>query len=319
MALLAGCGGSASADRDAGSSASVPAPATTVPIGPGARAPILPLDLAAVRLPPISTAPRDRYPPALSGRWQVISEIAGVPALWIARRDGVTLVRMDQRLVHLVLHAGAADPGGSGWRYGDQITGAELGRVIMAFNGGFKFNVPAGGFESFGRTGVPLVPGFGSVITYRDGHTDIRAWGPAFQAQLPSIASVRQNLRLLIYDGAVNPSVSACGAGCWGVTVGGAAVARSGLGVTRSGRQLIWAGGEGLTVAQLAGALLGAGAWRAVQLDINPAWVAGYLYVHHHGQLPTPVPVVPGQTGIYGQLLLPYSRDFFAVLSNWGG
>ena len=31
---------------------------------------------------------------------------------------------------------------------------------------------------------------------------------------------------------------------------------------------------------------------------------------------PTPVPVVPGQYGIYGNLLVPYSRDFFTVLSN---
>ena len=44
--------------------------------------------------------------------------------------------------------------------------------------------------------------------------------------------------------------------------------------------------------------------------------VAGYLYVHHRSSPVTPVPVVPGQYGIYGHLLLPYSRDFFTVLSN---
>jgi hypothetical protein len=51
-------------------------------------------------------------------------------------------------------------------------------------------------------------------------------------------------------------------------------------------------------------------------LDINPDWVAGYLYVHHRRSGPTPIPVVPGQFGIAGQLLQPYSRDFFTVLSN---
>jgi hypothetical protein len=58
-----------------------------------------------------------------------------------------------------------------------------------------------------------------------------------------------------------------------------------------------------------------AGVQRAVELDINPEWVAGYLYVHH-GSGPVAVPVVPGQTGIPGALLSPYSRDFFTVLSR---
>jgi hypothetical protein len=49
-------------------------------------------------------------------------------------------------------------------------------------------------------------------------------------------------------------------------------------------------------------------------LDINPEWVAGYLYVHRRG--PIAVPVVPGQVGIPGRLLAPYGRDFFTVLAN---
>jgi hypothetical protein len=92
-------------------------------------------------------------------------------------------------------------------------------------------------------------------------------------------------------------------------------VARSGLGIRADG-QLIWAAGEGLSVAQLADVMVGAGVQRAVELDINPDWVAGYLYIHHRRSGPTPTPVVPGQFGISGQLLQPYSRDFFTVLSN---
>jgi hypothetical protein len=42
----------------------------------------------------------------LTGAWQAISRIGGRPAMWIAERSGVTLVRIDQNLVHLVLHAG---------------------------------------------------------------------------------------------------------------------------------------------------------------------------------------------------------------------
>jgi hypothetical protein len=61
-------------------------------------------------------------------------------------------------------------------------------------------------------------------------------------------------------------------------------------------------------------ALAGAGAF-AVELDINPEWVAEYLYIHHAGG-PTAVPVVPGQFGIPGRFLVSYSRNFFTVLAN---
>jgi hypothetical protein len=51
---------------------------------------------------------------------------------------------------------------------------------------------------------------------------------------------------------------------------------------------------------------------RAAELDINPEWVAGYLYGHRHGRGPlAPVPVVSGQAGIPGTFLTPWSRDFF--------
>jgi hypothetical protein len=92
--------------------------------------------------------------------------------------------------------------------------------------------------------------------------------------------------------------------------------ARSALGITADGR-LIWAGAEHLTVAQLADALLGVRVVRAVELDINPQWVAAYLYDHDHGHAPlAAVPVVPGQPGAPGQFLAPYSRDFFAIVAR---
>jgi hypothetical protein len=65
----------------------------------------------------------------------------------------------------------------------------------------------------------------------------------------------------------------------------------------------------------IAQALVNAGVVRAVELDINPEWVAGYLYVHHRGG-PTAVSVVPSQFGIPGRFLSPYGRDFFTILAN---
>jgi hypothetical protein len=262
------------------------------------------------------TLPVDRYPAGLSADWQTITTIAGKPAMWITLRRDVTLVRMDQSLVHLALHAGSVDPGGTGWHYGDAVAGREIHHLILGINGGFKFSTASGGFLSYGRVGLPLSAGYASIVTYTNGTTQIGAWDAGVPAPHTAIASVRQNLHLLIDHGVPATTVANCGATCWGATIGGqTAVARSGLGIRADG-QLVWAGGEGLTVSQLADGMVAAGVERAVELDINPAWVAGYLYVHHRTGALTPVPVVPGQLGIYGHLLTPYSRDFFTVLSN---
>jgi len=77
----------------------------------------------------------------------------------------------------------------------------------------------------------------------------------------------------------------------------------------------VWAAGESLSPAGIAQALIGAGVQRAVELDINPAWVAGYLYVHG-GRGPSAVPVVPGQNGVAGGFLEPDTRDFITILAR---
>src|SRR5271167_754686 len=72
-------------------------------------------------------------PPALqiaplrrpANAWAVVARVRGRPAAWAARRAGVTLMRFDQHLVHLSLHAGSADGGTLGWKYGDRITPQE--------------------------------------------------------------------------------------------------------------------------------------------------------------------------------------------------
>jgi hypothetical protein len=243
----------------------------------------------------------------------------GSGSLSLERRGGITLLRFDQARFRLALHAGTLDPGGSGWRYGPSIAGHERRVVVAGFNGGFRLSSGTGGFVSYGRRAVPLRGGLASIVTYADGVTDVGSWGREVPAAGARYVSVRQNLRLLVDHGRASPSASTCGAACWGATLGGgSAVARSAIGVDGSGR-LVWAGGESLTPLQLAQGLVSGGVARAAELDINPQWVAGYLYRHGaHGAIRGVVPVVPGQHGIPGQLLTPYSRDFFTVLSRTG-
>ena len=247
--------------------------------------------------------------------WTPVASIGGQPAAWIALRSGVTLLRFEERLAHLALHAGSGEPGGQAWTYGDHIGANEIHRVLAAFNGGFKLSYGSVGFLADGRAAVPLTAGLGSIVTYRNGTTDIGTWRQGVPASGLRVASVLQNLHLLVDRGAPAPTVQNCILRCWGATLGGGSeVARSALGITGDG-QLVWAAGEHLSPAQLAQALVDAGVVRAVELDINPEWIAGYLYVHHPGG-PSAVPVVPGQLGIPGRLLAPYSRVFFTILAN---
>ncbi len=256
-----------------------------------------------------------KAPARSTARWVVVAQVRGQPAAWLAERSGVTLMRFDQGLVHLTLHAGSSDGGVGGWTYGDHISRREIHLLIAAVNGGFKLTYRDVGFVSGSHVAVALKPGLASIVTYTDGTTNIGAWRAGVPSAHRTVYSVLQNQRLLVDHGVAAASVSGCIISCWGETIGSrTVVARSALGVTANG-QLVWAAGEQLQPAELAAALIHAGALRAIELDINPAWVAGYLYVHHPSG-PSPVPVVPGQTGIAGELLEPYSRDFLAIVAD---
>jgi hypothetical protein len=256
-----------------------------------------------------------RAPAHPGSNWTVVARFYGSPAAWIAQRSGVTLLRFDQSYVHLTLHAGSIDGGATGWTYGDQITRREIHLLVAGFNGGFKLTYTNVGFSSGGHVAVSLKPGLASIVTYANGVSAIGAWQQGVPSAGERVFSVLQNQLLLVDKGVAAATVSDCILTCWGATVGGVTTtARSGLGITAGG-ELVWAAGEALTPALLAQALIDAGVVRAVELDINPDWVAGYLYVHHASG-PVPEPVVPGQLGISGQLLAPDSRDFLAIVAN---
>jgi len=237
-ASLAACGGSAThagSTPSAGQRALSAATASTSRAAPSpAPKPKPPPPPAFPQLTPSATqtAPTQFVPVV---RWR------GRTAAWIARSSaGVTLMSFDQRLVALHLHSGTVDAGTLGWRYGPAVGGAELRRLIAAFNGGFRLSTGAGGFMSYGRVGSPLESGRASIVTYSDGSTDIGSWRQEVPAPGKTVVSVRQNLTLLIDHGA--PAGSLGCLTCWGATLGGVIdPARSALGITADGR-LIWAG-----------------------------------------------------------------------------
>ncbi len=165
--------------------------------------------------------------------------------------------------------------------------------------------------------GWPLRRGRASVVVYRDGAADIGSWRQGVPARGRPVAAVRQNLQLLIDHGRIAGNVDTCIRPCWGDPLHEQpVVARSGLGVTAGG-ELLWAAGPELSVRALAQALASHGAVRAMELDINPAWVAGYLYAHRRRPpRVSPVALMPGQADVDAAFLGAYYRDFFTVLAR---
>ena len=107
----------------------------------------------------------------------------------------------------------------------------------------------------------------------------------------PDVVSVRQNLDLLVDGGQPVPGLDAADTTQWGATLGNAVyVWRSGVGVTADGA-LVYVGGPGLNITDLADLLVRAGAVRAMELDINTDWVNFSTY---H-------PATPGRPSFGGQ------------------
>lgn len=263
--------------------------------------------------------PKPSFPKLLHGqptgptRFTPMIAYRGQHPIWVSRTpSGAILVSLNQRYLTVRLQSGTTDAGATGWKWGPEVERRQRALLLAAFNGGFMLDTGAGGFESHGRVAVPLRSGLASIVTYATGKTDVGSWDQEVPARGQKVVSVRQNLTLLIDHGRINSNIACIQ--CWGATLGGVdAPARSALGVTGDGH-LIWAGGISLTPLQLADLMLSAHVVRAEELDINPEWVAFDLYSRHSrfGAV-TAVPMVPGQQGVPGQFLAPYSRDFFSV------
>jgi hypothetical protein len=229
------------------------------------------------------------------------------------------LAWMDPARVRFELYSGYQQPGGSGWQLTAPISAAVRPGLVAAFNSGFKLQDSRGGYLAEGRLapGRPLVDGVASLIITKDGRATVGMWGRD-AGPGPDIEAVRQNLSLLIDRGREAPDLDQSSQARWGWTVKNAVLVwRSGVGVDAAGN-LVYAGGNGLSVKSLADVLLAAGCVRAMELDINSQWVHFFSY--------TASPTTPG--GMAGSRLIPdmrastdtyfqpSSRDFIAVFSR---
>jgi hypothetical protein len=211
------------------------------------------------------------------------------------------------------LHSGSIDPGAAALslvRAGPGISGWERRRLLAAFNGGFLLSTGAGGYEQEGHVLTTLRPGLASLVIDTSGVAHIGVWGRGLPRPHEAVFSVRQNLGPLVRYG--HATSAAADWTVWGATLGGGEqVARSAIGENAAG-ELIYAASMSTSPADLAAALVHAGARTAMELDINPEWVQLDVARALGRRLWA---AIPGQVRPADQYLLGWTRDFFTVLA----
>ena len=188
--------------------------------------------------------------------------------------------------------------------------------LVAAFNGGFLMKDTKGGYFSEGRTVAPLRVGGASLVIYRNGFATVGQWGRDV-GMTPNVVAVRQNLTLLVDNGQPVPGLNPYDISAWGSTLGNIPNPwRSGLGITADGA-LVYVAGANLEITQLAALLVRAGAARAMELDINPAWPTFATYDPATGTPASPANGTDLISGMEGQpdrfFEAWWARDFITM------
>ncbi len=295
-----------------------------------------PVSVAASR---VSGIPHLAPPPAMvpaavpalpgEGQWSPVGRlVGGIPAVYetTLRPDAVHtsyvvgVAWMDTKLLRATLYSGSQIPGSGPFVHTAPVSATAATSLVAAFNAGFLMSAANGGYYTDGRTVLPLRTGAASFVVYKNGTSTVAQWGR--DATLtPDVVSVRQNLDLVVDNGQPVPGLNASDTTRWGATLGDQVyVWRSGLGVTADGA-LVYVGGPGLNITDLADLLVRAGAVRAMELDINTDWVnySTYLPATPNGPATAAngTQLLPGMTGTPGRYFQPWwARDFITMSAS---
>jgi len=191
------------------------------------------------------------------------------------------------------------------------------GKILAAFNGGFKAEHGHFGVMLDGVTLIPPRDEFGTVAIYDDGSVRLGAWSKNI---VPSshLTAWRQNGPLIIQNGQINPHTYVSDPQVWGYTTDGStATGRSAMGISQDGTVLYYAVGFDLTLPVLTRAVQDAGTFQAIQLDINNFYTHFEAFAPgSNGQL-TAVPLLDQMKGPGDQRYLTINkRDFFYVTTK---
>jgi len=214
------------------------------------------------------------------------------------------------------LYSGNQIPGGGPFKDSAPISASASRTLAAVFNAGFRMPDAGGGYYTDHRVVFPLRAGAASAVVLNNGVLEVGTWGRDFTMN-SSIASVRQNLKLIVDKSHAVPGLSANDNGAWGKVVGNSDyIWRSGMGETKNGA-IVYVAGPSLSIVSLADLMVRAGVVRGMEMDINTDWVQFSSFASPNGQ------VVAGDQGtklLSSMLGLParyfaswWVRDFFTM------
>ena len=226
---------------------------------------------------------------------------------------GIVAFDLDHIRLHFVL--GFADPYAQGIKKSGtgKIPAQDLvpGRLLAAFNGGFKYEHGAFGAMADGYTSAPPRNGLGTLAIYQDGHIRMGVWGDDITAS-PDMVAFRQNGSLVIQNGLLDKAVN--DPTQWGYTVSGGTVTwRSGLAISQDGKTLYFFAGQYSDITSLSRAMQAVNPQTAMQLDINNFWVHFTAFKKDNGTFAAEALFPKEMASNLERFLNPYPRDFFYV------
>jgi len=230
---------------------------------------------------------------------------------------GTALVRIDLSQLQLHVMAGnlePAHPSGIAQAIPNlgMVPPQDYNNLVAAFNGGFKGIHGHYGMMMNEVTLLQPIDGLATIALYQDGSVRIGAWGSDILPS-PDMVAFRQNCPPLITAGQFNPALFNNDRRAWGYSQNSDVTWRTGVGLSQDGRYLIYAVSNGTTVQDLANAFQQAGAYNAMQLDINEFYARFVTYQPDSTQSSGLIAerLLSQMTNVQSLYLTPSARDFF--------
>lgn len=279
------------------------------------------------------TEPRLQPPPDIispvatpepkEGVWQAVgTKVAGEKAVYVTRvrADDIhtsvytSLMWIDTSRTKAMFVPGLEEPAGGPNPFNGQLPQQLHRDVLASTNGGFRLGDSMGGYFYDGTTVKALVNGKASAVFFKDGTMRIGKWGRDFQMS-DDIVAVRQNLDLIV-DKGVSKVSNADDNIVWGATTDKESMTwRAAIGERQDG-SLVYAVGPYMSAKGLGDTLVRAGVQRAMVVDMNKYWAAGFYYRHDAKGVPQCRKLHPEIPDLCDRFLKPFKRDVFHFLAD---
>ena len=233
----------------------------------------------------------------------------------------IALVRIDLFKLQLHMMPGALEPAHN-WNIMRSIPNMGLTptvdqeHIVAGFNGGFKAVNGNYGMMVDNISLLPPVPGIATLAIYKNGQIRIGVWGTDILPN-PDMIAYRQNCPPIIQAGKIAPLVADDNRIDWGRTISNNEITwRTAVGLSQDRRYLIYAVGNATVVSTLAQALQMAGAYNAMQLDINKHYAHFVTYTLDLKGRRTAMQLLGQMESDPKLYLVTHSRDYFYLTTK---